>query len=89
MPELAVTTEHRMKEEQVEDQTAIRIFDKLEELQAAMNFSKGVVAVIVLSQSMVCILLGWMLMSILDWRESKVVIDYRLARIEEVQNAKD
>lgn len=73
----------------VEDQTAVRIFSKLEELQNALSFSKGVVAVVLLSQGIVCGLLAWMLMGILDWRESKVVIDYRLARIEEVQHAKD
>lgn len=76
-------------ETQVEDQTAVRIFGKLEELQGALSFSKGVVAVVLLSQGIVCGLLVWMILGILDWRESKVMIDYRLTRIEEVQNEKN
>ena len=89
MRELAVTTEHRMKEDQVEDNVAQRLFDKLEEVQGTMNFSKGAIMVIGLSQTAGLALLAWMLTNIIDLRESKAIFDYRLTKIEEVQNEKN
>lgn len=87
LQELAVTTEHRMKEDQVEDQTAQRLFDKLEAVQGTMSFSKGAIMVIGLSQTAGLALLAWMLTNIIELRESKAIFDYRLTKIEEVQNA--
>jgi hypothetical protein len=78
-----------MKEDQVEDNVAQRLFDKLEEVQGTMNFSKGAIMVIGLSQTAGLALLAWMLTNIIDLRESKAIFDYRLTKIEEVQNEKN
>lgn len=77
-----------------EEHTLERLFDKVSALEAASNFGRGatraILVILGLTQAIAVSVLAWMLLSIIDLRESKGVLDYRLTRIERLyDNAQD